>query len=187
MRSIIESLRAEMAEFRRTSKSQPTHLLLSSQVLPLLNPRRFPWSWKRAPRATQPSERLLAVQPRMCRLSKAKSEIKEILNSICLEIQRLNERLSVMDHRLTVMDQKIDAQNVRIQCVESQLQNADPMVQSPDIRVATKVRPDFFHEGTPLSTPSLVGIQSSNSSPPTVENLTKGSGSPSNDQNGLAR
>ncbi|KAH7976756.1 hypothetical protein HPB52_019036 [Rhipicephalus sanguineus] len=44
--------------------------------------------------------------------AKAKSEIKETLNSIRLEIQRLNERLSVMDQRLTVMDRKIDAQNV---------------------------------------------------------------------------
>lgn len=119
--------------------------------------------------------------------ARAKSEIKETLNSICLEIHKLNERFSAVDQRLTVMDQKIDIQHARIQCVENQLQNAGLMVQSPNIRGAARIHPDFFPEGTPLSAPIPMSIPSSNSTVASVQNLTAGSGSTSNDQDGLAR
>ncbi|KAL1443742.1 hypothetical protein MTO96_030192 [Rhipicephalus appendiculatus] len=76
--------------------------------------------------------------------AKAKSEIREMLNSICFEIQKINERLSAVDQRLLVMDQKIDAQNVKIACVENRVQGTESKVQEMDIRTSTSVRLAVF-------------------------------------------
>ncbi|XP_049527563.1 uncharacterized protein LOC119459144 [Dermacentor silvarum] len=66
--------------------------------------------------------------------AKAKSEIREMLNSICFEIQKINERLSAVDQRLLVVDKKIDAQNVKIRCLENRMPEIVPKVQEMDIR-----------------------------------------------------
>lgn len=186
MRSIIESLRAEMAELRRVSTSQATLASASPCVgSPSPQPMEVPMVVEAGP-SGNPAKRKAATSAENVQ-ARAKSEIKETLNSICLEIHKLNERFSAVDQRLTVMDQKIDIQHARIQCVENQLQNAGLMVQSPNIRGAARIHPDFFPEGTPLSAPIPMSIPSSNSTVASVQNLTAGSGSTSNDQDGLAR
>ncbi|KAH7975512.1 hypothetical protein HPB52_002340 [Rhipicephalus sanguineus] len=99
MRSIIESLRAEMAELRRTSKSQPTPSSASQlSGSPSPQPTEVPMVVEAGP-SGNPAKRKAVSSSAENVQAKAKSEIKETLNSICLEIQRLNERLSVMDHQ----------------------------------------------------------------------------------------
>ncbi|KAL1416057.1 hypothetical protein MTO96_006528 [Rhipicephalus appendiculatus] len=98
--------------------------------------------------------------------AKAKSEIREMLNSICFEIQKINERLSAVDQRLLVMDQKIDAQNVKIACVENRVQGTESKVQEMDIRTSTSTRdsvPDLVfvkNAGSAVSSNLLVDLGS---------------------------
>ncbi|KAH6932023.1 hypothetical protein HPB50_002517 [Hyalomma asiaticum] len=101
-----------MAEFRRASKSRPIQACASQSAgSPSSQSTEVPMVVE-AGSSGNPAKRKAVSSSDANVQAKAKSEIKETLNSVCLEIRRLNERLSAVDQRLTVMDQKIDAQNV---------------------------------------------------------------------------
>ncbi|KAL3223752.1 hypothetical protein MRX96_049685, partial [Rhipicephalus microplus] len=98
-RSIIESLRAGMAELRRASTSQATRASASQSVgSPSPQPTDVPMIVEAGP-SGNPAKRKAATLAGNVQ-AKAKSEIKETLNSICIEIRRLNECFTVVDQRL---------------------------------------------------------------------------------------
>ncbi|KAH7959771.1 hypothetical protein HPB49_013712 [Dermacentor silvarum] len=158
MRSIIESMRAEIAELRKAN--QPHSVPVSSSTpsrtpspqladVPIVVEASHPGNPARRKAVPSMPENVQA---------KAKSEIREMLNSICFEIQKINERLSAVDQRLLVVGQKIDAQNVKIQCLGNRMPEIEPKVQEMDISSSTRIRPVFLPDVIAPFAPAVAAL-----------------------------